>query len=72
QGKGDYQVKMKDFRKFRRALRRSGVHWKALAYEKVNHLLFENEKEPSKYEYERSENVEKYIIEDVADWMKGL
>ncbi|MFW5768223.1 MAG: alpha/beta hydrolase family protein [Bacteroidota bacterium] len=72
QGKGDYQVKMKDFRKFRRALRRSGVHWKAIAYEKVNHLLFENEKEPSKFEYERSENVEKYIIDDMADWLKGL
>jgi predicted esterase len=69
QGKGDYQVRMKDFRKFRRALWKSDVEWKALAYEKVNHILFENEGEPSREEYERSENVEKYIIDDIAEWI---
>ncbi|MEA3447773.1 MAG: hypothetical protein U9Q98_04880 [Bacteroidota bacterium] len=43
QGEGDYQVSMKNFRKFRRALRRSDSDWKATSYENINHLLFENE-----------------------------
>ena len=71
QGKGDYQVRMRDFRKFRRALLFSDLEWKAIAYDKVNHLLFENQGKPSKEEYNRNENVEGYIIEDIANWIQN-
>ncbi|MGC9331835.1 MAG: hypothetical protein ACP5DZ_08180 [Bacteroidales bacterium] len=72
QGEGDYQVSMKDFRKFRRALRRSDSDWKATSYENINHLLFENEGEPSRHEYERNENVDPVLIEDISTWIKDL
>jgi len=69
QGEGDYQVSMKDFRMFRRALRKRKLPYEAKSYEKVNHLLFENVGEPSNKEYERPNHVEQYIIKDVADWI---
>lgn len=72
QGEGDYQVTMKDFRKFRRALRRSDSDWKAKSYEKINHLLFKNEGEPSSEEYTRNENVDTVLIDDISSWIKGL
>ncbi|MEA1875050.1 MAG: prolyl oligopeptidase family serine peptidase [Bacteroidota bacterium] len=72
QGEGDYQVSMKDFRMFRRALRKRKLPYEVKSYEKVNHLLFENVGEPSNKEYERPDHVEDYIIKDVAEWIKKL
>ncbi len=72
QGEGDYQVSMKDFRKFRRALRRSDSDWKAKSYDNINHLLFENKGEPSREEYERNENVDPVLIEDISKWIENL
>lgn len=69
QGEGDYQVSMKDYKMFRRALRKRKLPYKAKSYEKVNHLLIENVGEPSTKEYERPSHVEHYIIKDIADWI---
>ncbi|MGM0649040.1 MAG: alpha/beta fold hydrolase [Bacteroidota bacterium] len=72
QGEGDYQVSMKDFRRFRRDLRRSDSDWKAKAYDKINHLLFKNKGKPSRSEYSRNENVDLVLIEDISTWIKSL
>jgi predicted esterase len=69
QGEGDYQVSMKDYKMFRRGLRKRKLPYKAKSYEKVNHLLIENVGEPSTKEYERPSHVEHYIIKDIADWI---
>jgi predicted esterase len=69
QGEGDYQVSMKDYKMFRRALRKRKLPYEAKSYEKVNHLLIENVGEPSTKEYERPSHVEHYIIKDIADWI---
>ncbi|MDA3912408.1 MAG: alpha/beta fold hydrolase [Bacteroidales bacterium] len=69
QGEGDYQVSMKDYKMFRRALRKRKLPYEAKSYEKVNHLLIENVGEPSTKEYERPSHVEHYIIKDVAEWI---
>lgn len=69
QGEGDYQVSMKDYKLFRKALKKRKLDYLAISYPKVNHLLFENEGEPSSKEYERSEHVEATIIHDMVNWI---
>lgn len=69
QGEGDYQVSMKDYKMFRRALRKRELPYDAKSYENVNHLLIENVGEPSAKEYERPSHVEHYIIKDVVEWI---
>lgn len=71
QGGRDYQVTEADFRLWRKALSsRKNVKFKW--YDNLNHLFIEGEGKATPAEYETAGNVARFVIEDIADWIKKL
>ncbi len=68
QGERDYQVTVKDFKRWSTA-KRNNVELKL--YPKLNHLFFEGEGLCTPQEYEQQRNVAFYVIEDIAEWIKN-
>jgi dienelactone hydrolase len=69
QGERDYQVTMQDFQGWKKALSaRSDVVLKS--YPKLNHLFIEGEGKSQPGEYEKEGHVARYVIQDVAEWIK--
>lgn len=72
QGMSDYQVTMKDFDIWKKALAgKESVTFNT--YKNLNHHMFENEgrKNPPVYMNE-NQNVPKYLIKDIIQWIKNL
>ncbi|MCK4235833.1 MAG: prolyl oligopeptidase family serine peptidase [Candidatus Krumholzibacteria bacterium] len=71
QGERDYQVTMKDFERWMAALSsRKNVEFKA--YPKLNHLFIEGDGKSSPDEYQTPGHVAEIVINDIANWIKGL
>jgi dienelactone hydrolase len=69
QGEKDYQVTMKDFANWKAALsKRKNVAFKS--YANLYHLFIETPDKPAPANYEKAGHVAKYVIDDIADWMK--
>jgi len=69
QGERDYQSTMKDFEAWQRALStRKNVVLKS--YPKLNHLFSEGEGKCTPSEYEKEGHVARYVIDDLANWIK--
>ncbi|HID74695.1 MAG TPA: alpha/beta fold hydrolase [Planctomycetaceae bacterium] len=70
QGERDYQVTMKDFEGWARALSsRDNVVLKS--YPKSNHLFIEGEGLSTPAEYQVAGHVAQEVIDDIASWIKG-
>lgn len=71
QGENDWQVPMSQLEGWKKTLsNRTDVTYKS--YAKLNHLLTEYEGPSTGIEYSRSANVPADLIQDMADWIKGL
>lgn len=71
QGGRDYQVTMKDFEMWRRALgNKENVTFKV--YESLNHLFMFGEGPSTPLEYQQPANVAIEVIEDIAEWIKNI
>lgn len=69
QGERDYQVTMKDYERWKAALRlNKNVSFKT--YPKLNHLFIAGEGKSVPAEYEKAGHVQDEVIDDIADWMK--
>lgn len=69
QGERDYQVTMADFERWRKSLSaRKDVEFKT--YPKLNHLFMEGEGKSTPSEYPRTGNVARYVLDDIAAWVK--
>jgi hypothetical protein len=69
QGERDFNVTMDDFRNWRAALAdQKGVEFKS--YPKLDHLFYEGEGAASGADYARPRNIPKYVIDDIAAWIK--
>ncbi|MCR3922946.1 MAG: alpha/beta fold hydrolase, partial [Firmicutes bacterium] len=69
QGERDYQVTMDDFSIWQDALSsRSDVQCKS--YPNLNHLFITGDKPSVPAEYEQPGNVDKTVIDDIANWIK--
>jgi uncharacterized protein len=69
QGEKDYQVTMKDFENWKAALAsRKEVEFKS--YAKLFHLFIETEDRALPANYAQEGNVAKYVIDDIAAWIK--
>lgn len=69
QGERDYQVTMDSFHDWQRALdKRPQVTFKS--YAKLDHLFFEGTGPSSGADYARPGNIPKYVIDDIAAWIK--
>ncbi|MBA3323328.1 MAG: alpha/beta fold hydrolase [Pyrinomonadaceae bacterium] len=68
QGERDYQVTMRDFENWRRAL---GQTQRATfkSYPKLNHLFLEGEGRSAPAEYNTPGHVPQYVIDDIATWI---
>ncbi len=68
QGERDYQVTMKDFENWKKALSdKDNVQLKS--YPKLNHLFMEGEGTSKPSEYEKPGHVAKYVVDDIAEWI---
>jgi uncharacterized protein len=69
QGERDYNVTMESFHDWQRALdKRPQVAFKS--YAKLDHLFFEGTGPASDADYARPRNIPKYVIDDIAAWIK--
>jgi len=68
QGERDYQVTMKDFDGWKRALT-SKKDATLKTYPSLNHLFVSGSGTPTPSEYERPGHVEKAVIDDIAGWI---
>ncbi|MGD8535806.1 MAG: alpha/beta fold hydrolase [Candidatus Aminicenantes bacterium] len=70
QGGRDYQVTEDDFDGWKKALSsRTNVEFKL--YPKLNHLFMEGEGQSTPAEYSQAGHVAKYVIDDIAAWIKS-
>ena len=67
QGERDYNVTMDDFRNWH-ALTGKEVEFKS--YPKLDHLFLEGEGAASDADYAQPRNVPKYVVDDIAAWVK--
>ena len=68
QGERDYQVTMKDFQHWKKALRsRSNVTF--LSFPKLNHLFIAGQGKSSPSEYLIAGNVDKQVVSYIAEWV---
>ncbi|MGH9943820.1 MAG: alpha/beta hydrolase family protein [Pyrinomonadaceae bacterium] len=70
QGERDYQVTLKDFGNWRRALDGRG-NVTAKSYPKLNHLFLEGEGPGTPAEYLTPGHVPQSVVDDIAAWVKG-
>jgi dienelactone hydrolase len=69
QGERDFNVTMDDFRNWRTALaNRKEIEFKS--YPKLDHLFYEGEGAASGADYAQPRNIPKYVIDDIAAWVK--
>jgi dienelactone hydrolase len=69
QGERDYNVTMDSFHDWQRALvKRPQVTFKS--YPKLDHMFFEGTGPASDADYARPRNIPKYVIDDIAAWIK--
>lgn len=69
QGERDYNVTMDAFRDWQDALaKRTDVSFKS--YPKLDHLFLEGEGPASDADYARPGNIPKYVVDDIAEWIK--
>ncbi|WP_226388739.1 alpha/beta fold hydrolase [Penaeicola halotolerans] len=68
QGEDDYQVTMKDFDLWKKALPKATFK----SYPEMNHLLMKSDGKIGNEAYKTAGNVEKVLIDDVANWIKSL
>jgi dienelactone hydrolase len=69
QGERDYQVTMKDYDRWKAALRlNKNVSFKT--YPKLNHLFIAGEGKSAPAEYEKAGHVENEVIDDIERWLK--
>jgi dienelactone hydrolase len=69
QGERDFNVMMDDFRNWRAALaNHKEVEFKS--YPKLDHLFYEGEGAASGADYASPRNIPKYVIDDIAAWIK--
>ena len=69
QGERDYNVTMDDFRNWQQTLAgRRGVEFKT--YPKLDHLFYEGQGPASGADYAGPRNIPKYVIDDIAAWLK--
>jgi dienelactone hydrolase len=69
QGEKDYQVTLKDFENWKTALAaKKNVEFKS--YAKLFHLFIETEDQAAPANYTQEGNVAKYVIDDLAAWVK--
>ena len=69
QGERDYNVTMDDFRNWRAALA-GQKEIEFTSYPKLDHLFYEGEGAASGADYERPRNIPKYVIDDIAAWIR--
>lgn len=70
QGEKDYQVTMRDFENWKKALSpRKDVEFKS--YPKLYHIFIETEDRPMPANYEKPGHVAKYVIDDLARWIRN-
>jgi uncharacterized protein len=71
QGERDYQVTMEDFQAWKKSLSsRQNVVFKS--YPKLNHLFIEGEGKCTPEEYNKPGHVTVTVVEDIANWIKGV
>jgi uncharacterized protein len=69
QGEKDYQVTMQDFANWKAALaKRKNVEFKS--YANLYHLFIETADKPAPANYEKAGHVARYVIDDIAAWVK--
>lgn len=69
QGERDYNVTMEAFGDWQRVLRkRADVSF--MSYPKLDHLFYEGTGPASDADYARPRNIPKYVIDDIAAWIK--
>jgi dienelactone hydrolase len=69
QGERDYNVTMGAFRDWQHALaKRADVSFKS--YPKLDHLFLEGTGSASDADYARPRNIPKYVVDDIAAWIK--
>lgn len=69
QGERDYQVTMKDYEIWQKAL--SGKkHVSLKSYRKLNHLFMEGEGKSVPEEYNKPSHIPFYVIQDIAEWIE--
>jgi dienelactone hydrolase len=69
QGERDYQVTMREFQGWKRALS-SRRDARLKSYPKLNHLFIEGEGKIVPAEYGKAGHVAPYVIEEIAEWIK--
>jgi uncharacterized protein len=71
QGHRDYQVTMRDFELWKKALAR---HKKAtfLSYEKLNHFFHEGTGRSFPAEYLIESHIPEYVMRDIGEWVRGM
>jgi dienelactone hydrolase len=68
QGERDYQVTMQEYQGWKILSARKDVQLKS--YPKLNHLFLEGEGKSLPAEYAKSGNVAKYVVDDLAAWIR--
>jgi uncharacterized protein len=69
QGEKDYQVTMQDFANWKMALaKHKDVEFKS--YANLYHLFIETTDKPAPANYEKASHVARYVIDDIANWIK--
>jgi hypothetical protein len=69
QGERDYQVTMKDYDRWKTALRlNKNVSFKT--YPKLNHLFIAGEGKSAPAEYEKAGHIQDEVIDDIAGWIR--
>ncbi|MGB3464949.1 MAG: alpha/beta hydrolase, partial [Cyclobacteriaceae bacterium] len=66
QGARDYQVTMKDYEGWKKALGKKATYQ---SYDALNHMFFEGEGILLPAEYARQSNVPEYVIDDLVSWI---
>jgi dienelactone hydrolase len=67
QGERDYQVLMTDFNLWKQTLNQHNAQF--ISYPNANHLCIDGVGKPSPREYEETKNVNKEVIDDIANWI---
>jgi dienelactone hydrolase len=68
QGERDFNVTMDDFRNWQTLATQKEVAFKT--YPKLDHLFYEGEGAASGVDYDKPRNIPKYVIDDIAAWVK--
>jgi dienelactone hydrolase len=71
QGERDYQVTMVDYELWHSEFENKN-NWTFKTYESLNHLMMSGEGKPSNEEYMKAGTVSEEMIQDVAEWIKGI